>query len=444
MSKRTGYILVGVSIVTFAVIGAFLAFLPTKPQVSKVVLLSIDALRADRLGCYGYPRDTSPHLDALAKESLLFEKAFSQAPWTGPSMSSVFTGHYPIETGMYRNRDRLDPQFPMLAELFQEKGFRTASLNTHSLLLGPFAGFLRGFDYASERQPLKVPYTQIEPDVMRWLDENAQSNFFLWIHNMDPHTPATEGNTYREGTEFRGYDAEVKWVDDAVGRLVDKLKALGIWDEVLFIFTADHGEAFGDHQNFGHQNVMYDEVLRVPLLIHYPGMKRTGKIGETVELLDLFATIGDFTGLEIPAGSRSESLLPIAEGHAEQRRKTYAFSSRYYFEAGYHELAVRDRAWKLIAKVDGVRDGPEGPLARPPQWDINSPATKLELYKIAQDPGEKNNLIGGAAPTDVVDRLRGTLIAWQKLVTPGGAGQRPAVEPDAATLELLRALGYED
>lgn len=437
---------IGLMIVAAIVLagGAYLAFYPSKPRVEKVVLLSIDALRADRLGCYGYPRDTSPHLDAVAQESLLFEKAFAQAPWTGPSMSAVFTGRYPIETGMYRNRDRIDPQIPMLAEIFQRQGFRTASLNTHSLLVSPFTGFLRGFDYTSERQPLKVPYTQIEPDVMRWLDENAQSSFFLWIHNMDPHTPATEGNTYRLGKEFRGYDAEVKWVDDSVGRLVAKLKALGIWDEVLFIFTSDHGEAFGDHNNVGHQNVMYDEVLRVPLLIRYPGMRRTGRTDETVELLDLFATIGDLAGIEMPPGTKSESLVPITEGHAEQRRKTYAFSSRYYFENGRHELVTRDRAWKLMAKVDGVREKPNGPLARPPQWNLEAPSTKLELYKTAVDPGEKFNLIGDGAPTDIVERLRGVSLDWQKVVTPSAEGVQPAVEPDAATLEILRALGYED
>ena len=444
MSRKSGFAVIVTTVLACVAAGVFLAIDPPKPRLNKVVLLSIDALRADRLGCYGYARGTSPHIDALAKESLLFEKAFSHAPWTGPSMSSVFSGHYPIETGMYRNRDRIDDHIPMLAELFQKKGFRTASLNTHSLLVGPFAGFLRGFDYVSARQPLKVPYAQIEPDVMRWLDENAESSFFLWIHNMDPHPPPTEGNIHRAGKEFRGYDAEVKWVDEAAGRLVDKLKALEIWDEVLFIFTADHGEAFGDHKIVGHQNVMYDEVLRVPLIVRYPGMKRTGRSAETVELLDLFATIGDLTGLEMPARTRSESLVPITEGHAEQRRKMYGFSSRYYFESGRHQLAIRDRAWKLIASVDGVRSEPDGALARPPQWNLGDPGTTLELYKTGEDPGERNNLIGGAAPGDVVERLRGALIAWQKLVTPGDDGHQPAAEPDAATLEILRALGYED
>jgi hypothetical protein len=131
------------------------------------------------------------------------------------------------------------------------------------------------------------------------------------------------------------------------------------------------------------------------------------------------------------------------QGKSEQRRKIYAFSGRYYFENGLHQLAVRDRAWKLIAKVEGVRTEPGGVLARPPQWSLDGPGTILELYKTAADPGEKENLIGGAAPADVVERLRGALIAWQKLVTPSGNGHQPAAEPDAATLEILRALGYE-
>jgi arylsulfatase A-like enzyme len=184
-------LLVAAVALLLGVAGAGAFFLKAKRQpVRKVVLVTIDALRADRLGCYGYKlRETSPNLDRFASQAALFEKAMVQAPWTGPSMASVMTGHYPREIGMYRNRDGIKKEFPLLAEHFQRAGFRTASFMTNSLLLGQANGFLRGFDDTSEPQRTKIPYTDLEPHVFDWLERHARDSFFVWIHDMDPHPP---------------------------------------------------------------------------------------------------------------------------------------------------------------------------------------------------------------------------------------------------------------
>jgi arylsulfatase A-like enzyme len=423
---------------------AYQRLLGSPLPLRKVVLVTIDALRADRLGCYGYERRaTTPVLDALAEESVLFERAMAQAPWTGPSMASMMTGRYPAETGMYRNRDRIAAELPVLPETFQRSGFRTASFMTNSLLLSKNNGFLRGFDETSAPERLKIAYGDLEPQIFAWLEKHAGENFFVWIHNMDPHPPATVGNHYRNGHDFPGYDGEVKWVDEAMGRLVEKLRSLGIWDEVLFIFTADHGEAFGEHRLSGHQNVIYDEVLHIPLIVHYPRMRWTGRVAEPVELLDLYATIGDLAGLSLPERGRSESLVSLLEGRAEQRRKSYLFHSRYYFENNTHHLAVRDRQWKLIAKVNALLDG-DGKPVFPPRWQLDGDGSQFEIYRFDEDPRETKNRIDDPEAAGAVAKLRGALRAWQQLIAPNGPPGRELKDLDPATLEILRNLGYVD
>jgi choline-sulfatase len=422
-------------------------------KVSQIVLVTIDTLRADRLGAYGYTRKpTSPSLDSWAKDAALFERAFAQAPWTVPSLGSLMTGFYPIEAGVYTNRAHLDPDFTTLAQLFSQQGFRTASFNTHYLLLNGYGGFRRGFAdvHPSLGEPEddrihKIPFARVEPELMRWLDRHANEKFFVWIHDMTPHEPESEDNPYLQdpdwdaGGDWRPYDPEVRWMDDMFGRLLSKLQALGIAERALIVFTADHGEAFLEHGLPGHQNVIYDEVLRVPLILSYPGMPRAGRIAEPVELIDLFRTICELAGLDAPAAARGESLVPIVEGKREARRRPFSFHSRYHFEHGQHHLAVRDREWKLIVKTPESSQRPQDR----PEWGLFAPGTAFELYNFARDPGEEDNLIDEYA--DVALRLAQSLWAWkqrgdaQLLVGPKRA---PAVL-DQGTREALRALGYE-
>ncbi len=302
-----------------------------QPPIEKIILMSVDALRADRLGCYGYRAlDTTPAIDNWAKEALLFERVYAQAPWTMPSMASLMSGRYSREAGAYTNSGDVVLSGETLPEQLHRMGYRTAFFNTNPVLSRKGIG--RGFDVvAPPPTGKKIPYSSVEPLVMDWLDAHARDKFFLWIHDMDPHSPPTEGNRYLTTPGWNRYDAEVHWVDEAMGRLLTKLDALAIRDQVLLVFTADHGEAFGEHRLSGHQNVMYDEVLRVPLIVQYPGMARRGRVSEAIQLLDLNPTIAQLAGLPPPATRRGESLVPIAsntDGHVTHR---YAFSSRYYF-----------------------------------------------------------------------------------------------------------------
>lgn len=412
-------------------------------RARQVVLITIDTLRFDRLGLYGYTRrPTSPNLDAWARGAVVFDRATAAAPWTVPSLAGMMTGRYPAEVGAYTNGDGIHPDFKTLAELFQANGFATASFNTHALLIGARGGFRRGFDtvFPQELKPIiegehKMPYAQTEPHLMEWLTAHAKQPFFVWIHDMDPHLPPTTGNPYLEDPAWSRYDAEVRWMDESISRIFERLRALGLGDELLVVFTADHGEAFGDlHGLSGHQDVMYDEVLRVPLIMQYPAMGAPRRIAEPVELLDVYSTIADLAGLTVPPQTHGESLVPILAGQRAQRTGQYGFHARYFFEDGRHWLAVRDRDWKLMARTKELDSRTEKRAA--PRWDLDDRSTYFELYRVADDPAEQTDLY--ESHPDEVRRLRQQLTQWGDSVAQGPT--RP--ELDDATREALRALGY--
>ena len=261
---------------------------------------------------------------------------------------------YPAEVGSYTNSDGIHSDFTTLAELFQAHGFATASFNTHALLVGVRGGFRQGFDtvYPTHVKPIlegehKMPFSDTEPHLMEWLAAHTDVPFFVWIHDMDPHLPTTTGNPYLKTGGWTRYDAEVHWMDEAMGRVLDRLRALGLGKDLLVVFTADHGEAFGsEHGLVGHQDVMYDEVLHVPLMVQYPTMGPPRRIAAPVELIDMYATIADLAGLPLPE-ARAARVVPLLGGVRPEReavRVPRATSS------GRHALAGRARPqWKLLA-----------------------------------------------------------------------------------------------
>ena len=427
---------------------------PPRKPVTQVVLFTVDTLRADRLGLYGYThKPTSPNLDAWAENAMVFGKVFAPAPWTVPSVGALMTGFYPVQIGAYTNRGVISDHFVTLAQLFRQHGFKTASFNTHYLLLGDRGGFRRGFDEVfpvvdepEDETIHKLPFSVTEPQLMNWLSQHANDPFFIWIHDMSPHEPPTEGNPYMtdpawdRGHDWRRYDPEIRWVDEIAGRLFDQLKALGIWERCLLVFTADHGEAFLEHHLAGHQDVIYDEVLRIPLILQYPGMPSPRHIDAPVELTDLFSTIAELAGLPLPPGVQGESLLPVIENASAPMRNRPAFHARYHFEGGAHHLAVRDGEWKLIVKTPPSKQHIEDR----PDWSLYRPGTTFELYNLMRDPRETENLI--ESHPEVALRLEGKLLAWKRRTDAAAAAQKAGTPPplDDATREALRALGYEE
>jgi len=328
---------------------------------TNLILITVDTLRADHLGAYGYRRATSPNVDALAKESLLFRRAFSQAPETNPSLSSLMTSHYVHETQVRRNFHQLQPGANTLAEILQANGWRTgAVVSNYSLRRG--SGFEQGFeDYDDRMEDVATPtwegIERVAPKTtaaaLDWLRRHREDRFFLWVHYMDPHAPyhplepynamfleSAGGErkhlpflsleSFEAGSQVGGipvnarlgdhadpeyyvsqYDGEISFLDHWLGELLKETRALGLLDNTLVILTADHGEGMGEHNlYFNHTEFVYTELIHVPLLIRLPGASQAGKAIELpVGLIDLLPTILRALALESPGPLRGQNLL---------------------------------------------------------------------------------------------------------------------------------------
>jgi choline-sulfatase len=400
------------------------------PAAENLVLVTIDTLRADRLGVYGGSVAT-PNLDRIAKAGAFFRNAFSEVPLTRPSHLSIFTGRYPFEHGVRQNvAARFEADTPLLAEILRAKGFHTAGF-VSSVVLGSESGLDRGFDTFSDdfgegpEPALFLDSVQKRGDVtmadaLSWLHKRPDGRFFLWVHLYDPHDPYDPPEPYASRYPDRPYDGEVAFADDLVGRLDAALSELGLAERTLLLVTSDHGEAFEEHGETGHGYFVYDPTLHVPLLARGPGVPASTELDVPVESVDILPTVLEMLGVAPPGDVEpsGQSLAPSLHGDGEpEARPLYAESLMARLLYGWGELAsIREGPWKLIR------------------------APKPELYNLEEDPEEKDNRIEenhGAA-----ERLRARLDE----MAPIGAGEASAPSaPSAIDPELmgkLGALGY--
>lgn len=402
---------------------------PDQAPDLNVLLLTIDSLRPDHLGCYGYPRETSPNLDRLARDGVRFAQVINQTAWTTPSLVSVLTALYP-ETHGVDGRDKSTPlglRTPMRA--LQRWGYAVPALCY--LIALPECSNL-GFTSVQEK------------DLFRWLEQNRHRRFFVWSHLEGPHLPynpappfdrmfVPDGRvsleeeradlaviqretviprqkwTFRESSSAAVaalYDGEVRQTDEEVGRLLAKLEALGLGDKTLIVVTADHGEELFDHGFVGHASTslagtLYDEVIRVPLIMRLPGVLPAGTVVEAqIEGIDVMPTIFAVLGLPPLLGVQGESLLPLVQGKRNSWR-AYAFSETLSCgrqcregDVGTKLRAVRTQQWKLIAFPD-------------------SEGERYELYNLQSDPDERKNVF--SREPRVAAQLRQNLAQWQAL-----------------------------
>ena len=418
MSKNLKRIIPPVAI--FIVAGLFVLFSPPPPAPKQVpsdvnvILLTIDSIRPDHLGCYGYDKPTSPNIDAMAEGGRLFRHAFSQSAWTIPGIMSILTSTQPPVHGVERRGDALDPAMTTLFDSFREAGYATPNI-CFLLTIPEFATIRVG-------PPEEEYYSEADDDeLLRWLDDNHESKFFAWFHYRGVHLPYKAGDEamsmfasalppeerrssgiravlssaavvpvgtaeFEEGDRaiLEGlYDAEVKDLDAFVGRLQSKLSEYGLLEKTLIVITADHGEELLDHGFVGHASTMkaatlYDEVIRIPLIFSFPGRIPEGlEINELVQQIDVMPTILDIAGIPVPPGMQGRSLVPELFGAGGKRGSSApVFAETVY--GGYQateEMAktywrcVRTDEWKLIEM-----DGPAGVTRR--------------LYDLRNDPGE--------------------------------------------------------
>ena len=318
-----------------------------------VILVSIDTLRADHLGCYGYPRPTSPAVDRFSKQSVLFRTAIAHAPSTEPSHASMFTSLLPAHHGGLRAKHQpISEDVTMMAEILREAGLRTISYNGGGQVAASY-GFDRGFEvYESSAHP----FSRKVGDAIRWLDGHAEEQFFMFLHTYEVHAPYSPMPRFMEtfDADYRGeledsisprllidvnegkvkldeqdaqhivnaYDAEIRSMDGAFGRLVGYLEKRGLLDKTLLIFTSDHGEEFGEHAQTGrHSHALYDELLHVPLIVRMPGGNFSSTVVEPqVRGIDILPTVLDVLGLESPSPLDGSSLTGLMTGLDDEPR----------------------------------------------------------------------------------------------------------------------------
>ncbi|MEM7480142.1 MAG: sulfatase [Acidobacteriota bacterium] len=411
-----------------------------------VLILDIDTLRADRLGCYGNERATSPRIDALAERGVRFEWAFSQAPLTPPSQASILTGMYPSSHGVVGRGARLAREHLTLAEIFRRQGFQTAGFVDGGYMNRGF-GMGQGFRlYADRRAGLEG----IGPQVLDWLDDHGGEPFLLLVHTYDVHTPYDPPEPYRslfldeiaastEGFEPTSaametvrravwwdaearlperdiayalalYDAGIRYVDDWVGRIVDRLAALDLLESTLIVVISDHGEEFQEHGSVLHET-LYSTVTRVPLILSFAPWGPSKVVSQTVETVDLMPTLLEVVDAPIPRPVQGESLAPLLAGRSMRERPAISES----------RLFGRQRAVALgdLRMIYHLRD------------------STTEVFEFRRDPLEQ-------APLEAADvrALRKALWEWRERVEelpPPDAAPSPIRKE---VVDSLKALGY--
>lgn len=503
-APRATYRFVAVLFAVFALMSSAATCTGRARQGGRVILISVDTLRADRLNAYGYrARSVSPAMDRLAKDGILFENHVAAAPWTTPSHLSLLTGLDPTAHGVTRpfgtvagalrsggGFQRLSDKHVALAEVFSRRGYSTAAF-TGGYTMDGRLGFDRGFGLY-DTSMTNVNEKKLAR-MISWIRSHRDGPFFLFWHTFEVHAPYVHGDflsdvlpetSAREvrralapvgtassasedtdvvaaerrlmaaeksladhGVMSRSvcealYDGGVLSVDTWIGRFLDELHALGLYDTALIAVTSDHGEQLGETAGPGgsplrdglfynrHGHTLTEEMVRIPLILKLPrGEQRGHRVSAVSRTIDVMPTILAELSLPIPERVQGSSLRPLWEHPRQEGRVAYSESLAIESEA----KSVRTGRYKYIVSIDAKDVAARGRTSIPPHPSL------VELYDLESDPREKRTLLMGNDPTDpIVARLDALL--RHRASQPGGHTQ--PTQLDAATLEGIRALGY--
>lgn len=433
-------------------------------------MIVVDTLRADRLGVYGGPKDLTPFFDQVAASGVYFAHAYAQSSWTNPSTASLLTSRYQSQHGVVTYASRLQPDETTLAEIFRANGYATGGFSAN-VMIGEINGFSQGFEtfrsYQTETRegvpkafwpPRRAEF--VNAAALAWLDGVPRERpAFLYLHYMEPHAPywptqaaiaavfgpdaapdlleinaaLTRGYRREPAPEIfadirRAYDAEVRSIDDGIRALFDALAKRGILDDAIIVITSDHGEEFREHGQFGHGTRLFDEVIRVPLIMRWPGAPRGRRIEPVVELVDVAPTVLQLAGITPPAMFTGESLAgllgvrgaptPNGAGRALSELDSYArIDARI---TGPHRRALVVDGRKVIAG-----------------WTPE----EIAYFDLATDPTEQ---APDALTPEARTSLDDALAAEAKGLTATAETPSATLPVPEATRERLRALGYAD
>ncbi|MGH0032770.1 MAG: sulfatase [Myxococcota bacterium] len=443
-----------------------------------VLFVLFDTLRPDRTEPYGADSPRTPHLRRLAERGVVFENAFSTAPWTSPSVASMLTG---VHATVHRVRGPpwsgdpkapiLPVSLPYLPELLSREGWATAAV-VNNPMIAPSYGFDRGFDradaYFTERdtvvETLRTPQEQADAVWDRFVaptvERSGDRPFFVYLHEIDPHNPyappppfdtmydpdyAGDVETFtihhiarynagapRSEADLRHvkalYQGEVTFMDAYLGRILERLSQSGLAEDTLLVFTSDHGEGFGEHGLFGHGVTLHEEMVRVPVLLSLPGVLPEGRrVTAPFQLLDLTPTLLDLLGIDAPPEMQGHSLLPWVGAQTPPSAPPRPLFFRAFFVGRFNADAVRYGDWKLQRHNDDLEGGTK--------------AKRYELFNLRADALEKRDRW---ARRPIVGHTLRQMLEWQHLQDAKieVVVEKEAAAPDAAMLEQLRELGY--
>ena len=466
----------------------------------RVIFIMGDTLRKDRLAPYGHDRDTAPHLTRLASGGTLFLDNIAQATWTKASTPSIMTSLYPMSTGVHGVPDRLSAAATTLAEVFRDAGYATVSYSSVAFT-GRLTNLHQGFEELNESSSVDAPTHRSKSAreyvnrATEWIERHPDTPVFMFLHVFDPHHPFEPREPYasmytdpalREQHEqerdasrkfikeqaLRGrglpapselkeagidakewltyerdwYDASIQGMDAEIGRLLERLRSLGLEQDTLIAFFSDHGEGFGEHDHVWHGHSAWGELAGVPMMFSRPGVIPAGlKIAETVRNIDLMPTVLDLSGLPIPEGIQGQSLVPLMAAGRQAAGEAGGSVPELAAQLGWApQPAVTEKSgdpegenpkhlesygitfdgWKLI---HNVKKGDERP--------------EFELYNHADDPLDTTNVF--QQHPDIATNLRGKLAEWREMVEKGKLPEGESLQDlPEKELERLKSLGY--
>lgn len=407
-----------------ALLASLLAFsacdadrVPLVSPPPNVLIYLVDTLRADHLSLYGYERETSPRLEEFARDAVVCDTAYSPTSWTRPAIGSLLSGLNPRQHGAEARSSRLDPRVPLLGDFLRPAGYESVAFSTNPNVL-PEWGFDRGFEHFYDVDPLSFKATADEVNrvVFQHLGTSEHEPFLLYVHTLDPHAPhdppapfdalwrraehaddppedvATAARA-RVFDTLAAYDAEIAFNDQQFGVLIDRLKADGLYDDALIVYTADHGEEFWDHGSVGHGRALYQESVRIPLVVKFPANRNAGaRVGSVCSLLDVVPTVLQEARQPLPDGLAGRPLQELVGSQEPIERPLF--------------LHLRNTGISEDREIaDGVIDGPYKLLV------TTEPRAGIGLFDLAADPKEHRSVF--REHRDVGVRLRGLLAAHQ-------------------------------
>ena len=423
--KSSAALVIAVGLIVAAGVWWLRSSMSPAADARQIVLISIDTCRADYLSCYGHADKTTPNIDALAAEGILFENVITPIPQTLPAHSSMLTGTIPPYHGVHDNSGFQFATFNVtLAEILRDAGYATGAVVSASVLDSSF-GIDQGFDTYHDRMESSVAGHIVAETkggkttrhALDWLENHKDESFFFFLHYFDPHAAYEPPEPFASSFASNPYAGEIAFTDHCVGRIVDKLKRLGLYDSTLIIITADHGEMLGEHGEPEHKYFIYQAAIKVPLIFKLPGHHKPRRVKSIVGLIDILPTVCSYLSIEIPKNVQGIDLSAGFQGKDIPVQDRHLFcESLWATMYGANSLLgiVNDR-YKYIQ------------------------TTRPELYDLIENAAESKNLVEEQQHRALVmqEQLAEML---EQSARPNDVGGESSI--DAQTIERIQSLGY--